>query len=254
MTKEPEKHYFYFTVQDSDPVARSFGCVATSLDLAHRKVRWARYESVLLLEARPLAGVELPAVGRKRVEENPLVSDEWMPLVDLIAATMNLYKVDKIWSMDVAWPDEPLNRDAPYAQVIRQPNGHLHAELGPTELLRVQAPEKEEILPLLGWSPPEHNDLPNYYQQFEPATSVEYIAGSIIQALTTVFGMTPEDGFFILAAQDMKIEIPGIEQIHSDERVTLTVPLFGLTGRHQITIDSVYQAAERAYENTYGKD
>lgn len=254
MTKEPEEHYFYFTVQDSDPVARSFGCVATSLDLAYRKVRWARYESVLLLEARPLEGVELPAVGRKRVEDNPLVGPEWMPLVDLISANMNLYKVDKTWLMDVARPDNPLNRDTPYAQVMRQPNGHLHAEVGPTALLREQAPEKEELLPLLGWSPPEHKDLPNYYQQFEPATSVEYIAGSIIQALTTVFSMTPEVGFFILAAQDMKIDIPGIEQIHSDERVTLTEPLFGLSGRHQITIDAVYRDAKAYYDNLFGKN
>jgi hypothetical protein len=253
MSEEKEEHYYYFAVQDSDPVARSFGCVARSLELAHRKVKWARYQSVLLLEARPLEGVELSSVGRKRVEENPLVGPEWMPLVDLIAATMNLYKVDKTWLLDVARPENPLDKNDPYAQVIRQPNGNFHAEVGPTALLREQAPEKEQLLPLLGWSPPEHRDLPNYYLQFEPATSNEYIAGSLIQALTAVFGMTPEDGFFMFAAKDKKMEIPGIEEIHSDEHVTLTEPLFGLSGRHQITIDAVYRGAIAYYDALHGR-
>lgn len=253
MNEGTEEQYYYFAVQDSDPVARSFGCVAGSLELAYRKVRWARYESVLLLEARPLEGVELSAVGRKRVAENPLVGPEWMPLVDLTAANMNLYKVAKTWLLDVARPENPLDRDAPYAQVIRQPNGNFQAEVGPTALLREHFPENEEILQLFGWSPPEHKDLPNYYLQFEPATSTEYIAGALIQALTAVFRMTPEDGFFMFSAKDKKIEIPGIEQIHSDERVTLTEPLFGLTGRHQITIDAVYRGAMAYYDALHGK-
>jgi len=199
MKHEPKSQYFYFSVHDPDPAARSYGCVAESLDIALRKARWGGFQSTLLLEARPLAGIELAAVGRQHAEHNPLIGAEWLPLVDLIAANMNLRKPEIPWVLELARPDNPIDPDAPFAQARRELDGRIHAEVGPTYRVEEEGSQNGEILQMLGWSPPEHSDLPNFLMDFEPAISAEYIAGTLIQALTTVFGMTPEDSPLDLA-------------------------------------------------------
>ena len=252
MTTTDELNYYYFTVLDPDPPARSFGCVASSLDIAQRMARWAGYCSVLLLEARALEGAERPTLGRKQAIENPLVGADWLPLVELIATNMSLDDVDSVWSLEVATASDPLARNCPYAQILRTPDGGFHLEIGPTELLKHGSADNEALAEMLGWAPPEHRDLPNYSKTLEPATSFEYIAGTVIQALVAVCGMSVEDGFFIREGFQKLSPVAGIDMVDPGDRLILCDQLFGLAGRHTITVDALCEAAQKQYDATYG--
>ena len=244
MTEE-NLNYYYFTIQDSDPEARSFGCVAPSLEIAERKARWEGDKSLLLLEARPLEGREIPSVGRQIAQENPLVGADWLPLVDLIASNMSLHRTGSVWSLEIESADDPLGKNRPYAQMMRSPNGGFHLEIGPTDVVREHSSENGELLEMLGWAAPEHKDLPNYSLWFEPPTSFEYIAGTIIEVMTVVFGMSVEDGFFIREGFRKLKPVAGIDMIDPGDRFILCDQLFGLTGRHKISIDALYEVLKR---------
>ena len=234
MTYTPDQALYSFTVQDKDPEALTFGCIASSLDDARTLAARAGHREILLLEVRALEGAEIPEVGRRMAEENPLVGKDWLPLVDLMAKNLNLWKVGHTWILDIFPHDDPLGSGSPYAQALLEPEGGLHVEMGPTRLLKKSAVDNEDLAKWLGWKKPLDSGLPNYFQTFEPGTSMEFIAGTVIQSLTALFGVTTKDGFSVHYRTRPIEPVAGVELLDASPDYILCQPTFGLVGLHEV--------------------
>lgn len=229
---------YSFSVQDKDAEALTFGWVAASLDEAKGAALRAGHREVLLLEVRPLQGVEIPQVGGQKAASNPLVGKDWLPLVELMARNLPLKKVGHAWILDVFSHDEPLAKGSPYAQGILEPDGSMHVEVGPTHSLRSFAPDNEDLAVFLGWERPLDTGLPNFFRVFSPGTSVEYVGATVIQALTSLFGFSTKDGFSLHHRLSQIHVVEGIERIDPGANIVLTQPAFGLAGMHRVSFSS----------------
>lgn len=226
---------YSFSVQDKDAEALTFGWVAASPDEAKSAALRAGHREVLLLEVRPLKGVEIPQVGRQKAASNPLVGKDWLPLVELMARNLHLKKVGDAWILDVFSHDEPLAKGSPYAQGILEPDGSVHVEVGPTQSLRSFAPDNEDLAVFLGWERPLDTGLPNFFRTFSPGTSVEYVGATVIQALTSLFGFSTKDGFSLHHRLSQIHVVDGVEPLDPGPDIVMTRPAFGLTGLHRVS-------------------
>jgi hypothetical protein len=239
MTDSQSVSLYSFTVQDKDAEALTFGCIAESLEDAKRQASRAGHREILLLEVRPLEGAEIPEVGRRLAEENPLVGKDWLPLVDLMAKNVDLWKVGDVWILDIFPHNDPLAGGSPYAQALLEPEGSLHVEVGPTGLLKKSAVDNEDLAQWLGWKKPLDSGLPNYFQTFEPGTSMEFIAGTVIQSLTALFGVTTKDGFSVHCRRSAIQPVAGVELLDASPDYILCQPTFGLVGLHEVRFPPV---------------
>lgn len=230
---------YSFTVQDKDADALSFGCLASSLEEAELAASRAGHREFLLLEVRPLEGAEIPEVGRRLAASNPLVGKDWLPLVDLMAKNFDLWKVGHSWIMDIFPHQDPLTRKSPYAQAILEAEGSVHAEVGPTPVLKKLAPDNEHLAEWLGWERPRDSGLPNFFRVFPPGTSVEFIAGTVIQALANLFGVSTQDGFSLHCRPSPIQTVAGVELLDPGPDIVLSQPAYGLEGLHQVRFASL---------------
>ena len=234
MEEGPEHKLYYFSVQDKDADVRTFACVAQSLEHAQRKATFCGHSELLLLEVRPLEGIEVPEIARGLALANPLVGKDWLPLVDLMAANLSLHRAGRTWVVDVFDHRDPLGEHSPYAQAVLDPDGSWRLEVGPTSLLLTAGEDNGELAELLEWSPPLDSSMPNYFRVVPPGYSIEYVAATTIQALTVLFGVTTRDGFSLSKPRPQ--DVPGIESIDPGPDYQLSFPVFGLTGLHQVRI------------------
>ena len=226
---------YSFTVQDKDAEALSFGCLASSLEEAELAASRAGHRELLLLEVRPLEGVEIPGVARRLAASNPLVGRDWLPLVDLMSKNLELSRVGHSWIMDIFPHDDPLTRKSPYAQALLEPEGSVHVEVGPTELLKDFAPNNDQLAEWLGWQRPLGSGLPNFFQVFPPGTSVEFIAGTVIEAVTTLFGVSTRDGFSLHYRSSPIQTVAGVQILDPGPEIVLSQPAYGLEGLHKVS-------------------
>ena len=238
MTDQRPQALYSFTVQDKDAEALTFGCLASSLDQAKGLAARAGHRETLLLEIRPLEGVEIPEVARLLASSNPLVGADWLPLVDFMAGNLRLTEVGHAWILDIVPHKNPLAQNSPYAQALLEPDGNIHVEIGPTQALSTYALDNEELADWLGWKRPLDAGLPNFFRAFPPGTSVEFIAGTVIQALTTLFGFSTHDGFSAHHRFSQIKPVVGVERIDPGPDVTLLQPAFGLAGLHRVSFAS----------------
>jgi hypothetical protein len=239
MVSKSAQCLYSFTVQDKDAEALSFGCLASSLEEAELAASRAGHREFLLLEVRPLEGVEIPEVGRRLAASNPFVGRDWLPLVDLMAKNFDLSRVGHSWIMDIFPHQDPLARESPYAQAILEAEGSVHAEVGPTQALKNFAPDNEHLAEWLGWQCPHDSGLPNFFRVFPPGTSVEFIAGTVIQAMTSLFGVSTLDGFGLHYRSTPIQPVAGVELLDPGPDALLFQPAFGLEGLHQVSFASL---------------
>ena len=237
-----DQKLYYFSVQDKDADALTFACVAQSLEHAKRKAMFCEHRELLLLEVRPLAGIELPEVARALALANPLVGKDWLPLVDLMAANLSLHRAGHTWVVDVFDHRDPLSESNPYAQAVLDPDGSWRLEVGPTSLLLESSEDNGGLAELLEWSPPLDSWMPNYFRVVPPGYSIEYVAATAIQALTVLFGVTTRDGFSL--SRPSPKDVAGIESIDPGPDYELSFPVFGLTGLHQVRIPRLVERDE----------
>jgi len=232
---KPGDKLYYFSIQNPKAEAATYSCTANSVEQAFRSASFVGYKDALLLEQRELQGYELPSVGRAAVAANPLVGEEWLPLVDMMALHLELQIINRYWIMNVFPHEEPFARDCPYVQTMLLPEGDLYLECGPTNFLRERDESGAELAEWLGWSPPLDEKSPNYSVKFPPGTCTEYVAGAAIQALTVLFGVSTKDGFSLSRGfRSIDDVVPGIEELDPQEEYVLVQKVFGLTGKQTV--------------------
>lgn len=243
MDTSAQPQFYYFTVQGKDPEVHTYSCVAQSVEHARRKAKFCGHNELLLLEVRPLEGFEVPEFARESAIANPLVGEDWLPLVDFMAGNLSLHRVGRTWVMNVFDHREPLGSNHPYAQAVLDPDGTCRLEVGPTALLREFAEGNGEIAELLGWSPPLDSHMPNYFQVVPPGYSLEWVAATAIQALTVLFGVTTRDGFSL--SKHSPHLVSGIDQIDPGPDYVFSFPVFGLRDLHEVQIPRRADCLER---------
>ena len=242
MEKSAEPQFYYFTVQGKDPEVHTYSCVAQSAEHARRKAKFCGHNELLLLEVRPLEGFEVPDFARESAIANPLVGEDWLPLVDFMAGNLGLHRVGRTWVMNVFDHRDPLESNQPYAQAVLDPDGTCRLEVGPTPLLREFAEGNGDIAQLLGWSPPRDSHMPNYFQVVPAGYSIEWVAATAIQALTVLFGVTTQDGFSL--SKHSPHPVSGIDPIDPGPDYVFSFPVFGISGLHKVRIPRLVDCSE----------
>jgi hypothetical protein len=231
------RQIYSFQVLDPDPECLTFGCVATSLDEAKQKANRAGYTNLILLEARNPVGVELDEVVELELLANPFVGPEWAPFVDILAPAIKVDGVGKFWVLTMAPPPytfgvHGLPGDTDFIQAMNEADGSLHLELGTVDIVRANDQEKLDFLAFSGWNAPDDH-LPLHHRIFEPGWNPRHVLYVALQAVVSVFGVTPHDLF-----------MPGgaaIGPLRSDPRfdsgtwfgpLQLDSPAFALAGVH----------------------
>lgn len=186
---------YSFTIQDKDPECLTFGCTATSLEQAQAKARAAGYRELTLIDVREPTGVELSNVANLELISNPLLGEEWLPLVSALDSALSKMRVGSSWSMDfMAKAYNYDTSDAPYTQAIMEGDGSLHLEIGPTSLVESRSDNQQQLLKFLGWNAPMEQ-LPNYFRVFEPGWNPRHVAYVFLQTISLNFDITTSDLF-----------------------------------------------------------
>jgi hypothetical protein len=246
MADQQNLQLYSFSVHEPEREVATYACVAPSLAQARRSAAFIGYKNVILLEARDVEGMEVSTHARERAALNPLLGEEWLPLLDLMAQHFTLHKPGRTWVMEVYPHDEPFQEDNPYAQAVLLPEGSVHLQIGPTALLEEKYELPGEFLEFLGWSPPVDSHSPNFSVTFTPGISVEYIAATALQALVVLMDVSTKDGFSLSGVGGaVKQVIPGIESLDPQEEYKLVEPVFGLASLHDVKFPTTEVFKER---------
>lgn len=232
-TPKVEVKVYSFTIQDNDPESLTFGCTATNLEEAQVKARQAGYREFLLMDVRDPRGVELSDVANLELISNPLLGNEWLPLVTALEAATADLPVGAHWSMDFMGKAYGYQTsDSPYTQAMLEGDGSLHLEIGPTYMVEGRTEDQKQLLAFLGWEAPR-DGLPNYFRIFEPGWNPRYVANVFLQTVSLIFEISTEDLFTFGGTSVKKFDPDGLMDHLSDKDGRLAFgDAWGFWGKH----------------------
>ena len=238
---ETKKIQIYsFTIQDKEPECLTFGCTASSLEEAQAKARKAGYREFLLMDVRDPSGVELSDVANLELISNPLLGNEWLPLVSALeAATANM-PVGASWTMDFMGKAYGYQTsDSPYTQAVVEGDGSLHLEIGPTEMVEGRSDDQKQLLSFLGWEAPR-DGLPNYFRIFAPGWNPRHVANVFLQTVSLIFEIGTHDLFTFVGSGVRDFDPDGLMDHLSDKNGRLAFgDAWGFWGKHPFSPEVV---------------
>lgn len=231
---------YSFTIQDKDPECLTFGCTASSLEEAQAKARKAGYREFLLMDVRDPSGVELSDVANLELISNPLLGNEWLPLVSALEAATTNIPVGASWSMDFMGKAYGYQTsDSPYTQAVVEGDGSLHLEIGPTDMVEGRTEDQKQLLSFLGWEAPREG-LPNYFRIFEPGWNPRYVANVFLQTVSLIFEISTEDLFTFSGTRVKVFDPDGLMDHLSDKNGRLAFgDAWGFWGKHPFSPEAV---------------
>ncbi len=231
---------YEFSVQDPEPEALTFACVAQSLEEAKERARKAGFTELLLLEVRPLRDEERNAFARQEIIENPFLGPEWLPLVEALADSVSELHVGEFWTLNVLHPLFELDASkAPYIQAMQEADGSLNAELGSPQLLALLDVHSLAMLELMGWTPPTEADPVNYRRRFEPGWNIRHVAYIALQTLAVGFGIDTKALFIPAGAAADGFDKRGLlDRLSAEDGRMAAGEAYGLKDLHVLSGDS----------------
>jgi hypothetical protein len=233
----PVMSVYRLRVDDPDPDAVLFGCVATSESEARAIAARAGYRQVELFDVEPIPPSQDVATVRRRIAENPLLGPQWLPIVEVIAVATERIGQRGHWQMNTyasAYGFDPYR--SPFVQAMREADGGLHVEIGGLPTADLQ-PVRARLMEMLGWvdnasdesaDEIERRQLPLPHRLFEPGVRAESIAESVLQVLVLGYEFNETDLFsFGDSSHPPYAGIEGVEVVGDG-------PIFGITRRDDV--------------------
>jgi len=244
-----EMKIYSFTIQDKDPECLTFGCIAPSLEKAQAKARRAGYREFVLMDVRNPTGVELSDVANLELLSNPLLGNEWLPLVSALEAAITDIPVGAVWGMDFMGKAYSYHAaDSPYTQAIVEGDGSLHLEIGPTAMLEERTADHKQLLAFLGWEAPSEG-LPNYNRLFEPGWNPRHVATVFLQTVSLILDITTADLFTFSGNGVKQFDPDGLMDHLSEKDGRFKMgEAWGFWGKHPFTLKEENKNEEERQE------
>lgn len=189
---------YTFTIHDEDREVPYFSCIAADEVQAISKCRSVGYKDFSLSETRGLEPHETSEYALQNIAKNPFVGSQWLPVIKAFSIYIEAREINRrepTWSVDVYAfdPDAGIERRC-FVQGLVEMDGSMHLELS-ADLSTGDGFTAEQIaqLEFVGWQ--RFDNLEIFFIEFEPGWNSLYIGERIIEALTSVHGIT-EDGVF----------------------------------------------------------
>lgn len=143
-------------------------------------------------------GARLFRSGSAPVIEHPLLGQTWEPVFLGLDRLVSRLAPRFFFTLTV-WPHGPGigdDRNA-YCQFMKEEDGSLLVEVGPTSMLARINPDYESLMALSGWRAPEDSGLPNFYRVFEEPFDSGDIVVTALEALVSMFLVSTADAFAV---------------------------------------------------------